>query len=239
MPVLKTSLDGGQTWIPMTIGMVGPTGPTGPQGPPGTGINLKGSKPTVAQLPSSGNTTGDTWLVEENGHLYVWSSGSWADAGKIQGPQGPPGDLTLDAADSRYLRLAGGALSGDLATRAGIQFKSPSDLLGATAGFVNTQYTFGLTPSAADGAARPTHRFSYDATNSLWSFGTALVYAGALSVGGAVTIAGKATSTATAANDGATTLTTKGYVDAKQVVVAAKPGSASGYSEGTLIIVAP
>lgn len=239
MSVLKTSLDGGATWIPVNIGVLGPDGPQGPQGPPGNGIQLKGSKPTVAQLPGSGNTTGDNWLVEADGHMYSWNGSSWVDAGNIRGPQGPPGELTLVDADARYLRQAGGTLTGDMTTRSTVTFKSPADLLGAVAGFINTQYTFAVTPSDAAGAARTNHRMSYDATNNQWTVGTAGLAAGLMSVAGAVSITGKATSAATISTDAATTLVTKGYVDAKQVVVAAKPGSASGYAEGTLIIVAP
>ena len=50
---------------------------------------LKGSKPTVGDLPSIDNTEGDGWLV--NGVLYVWSGTSWTNAGNIQGPQGEMG----------------------------------------------------------------------------------------------------------------------------------------------------
>jgi hypothetical protein len=239
MAVLKTSLDGGQTWIPMTIGSNGPQGPVGPQGPPGTGVNLKGAKPDVGQLPVSGNTLGDNWLVEADGHLYSWSGSQWVDAGRIQGPQGVPGDLTLGAADARYLRLVGGVIDGDVSVIGQVKNHSPSNVLGAATGFLSTQYTFSVTPSAADGTPRENHRLSYDAVNSLWTFSGALLYAGSLSVGSTVAITGKATSAATVAGDATTTLTTKGYVDAKQTVVAAKPASASGYAEGTLIIVAP
>ena len=61
-------------------GIIGPTGPastvagpTGPTGAQGQGIVIKGSVPTVGDLPSTGNTSGDTYIVQSNGHLYVWS----------------------------------------------------------------------------------------------------------------------------------------------------------------------
>lgn len=239
MAVLKTSLDGGQTWIPMTIGSNGPQGPVGPQGPPGTGVNLKGAKPDVGQLPVSGNTLGDNWLVEADGHLYSWSGSQWVDAGRIQGPQGIPGDLTLGAADARYLRLAGGTVDGDVSIVGVVEHRSPSSLLGAAVGFLSTQYTYCVTPSDATGSPRSSHRFVYDATAGTWSTSSAGMSVPSLAVSGAVAVTGKVTSAATIAGDTATTLTTKGYVDAKQVVVATKPPSASGYAEGTLIIVAP
>lgn len=78
-------------------GPTGAQGPTGATGPAGTGINLKGSVPTAADLPPSGNTTGDGWIAEDTGHLWVWDSTAWVDVGAIvgppgeQGPEGPAG----------------------------------------------------------------------------------------------------------------------------------------------------
>jgi len=82
-----------------TGGPPGPQGPQGIQGPPGpqgaagTGINMKGTVPTVAALPPTGNTNGDAYTVLADGNLYVWSSGSssWINNGPIQGPPGPAG----------------------------------------------------------------------------------------------------------------------------------------------------
>ena len=75
------------------VGPEGPQGPTGPQGAAGTGINVKGTVPDAASLPSSGNTAGDAWVTANDSHLHVWSapSGPWADLGPIQGPAGPTG----------------------------------------------------------------------------------------------------------------------------------------------------
>ena len=81
-------------------GPTGPAGPAGSQGPQGdkgdkgdTGasINVKGTKATVAALPAVGNYLGDAWVVDEDGHLYIWNGGGWTDAGTFQGPQGPAG----------------------------------------------------------------------------------------------------------------------------------------------------
>lgn len=72
-------------------GIQGPQGATGPQGPPGTGINLKGTVPTTAALPATGNKKGDAWLVSGTGHMWVWSGTAWVDAGSVQGPPGPQG----------------------------------------------------------------------------------------------------------------------------------------------------
>jgi len=54
-------------------GGIGPAGPVGPTGPAGTGINMKGTVPTVADLPATGNTVGDGWVVLADGNVYVWS----------------------------------------------------------------------------------------------------------------------------------------------------------------------
>jgi hypothetical protein len=38
-------------------------------------INLKGHVPTVADLPQTGNETGDAYIVDADGRLYVWREG--------------------------------------------------------------------------------------------------------------------------------------------------------------------
>ena len=38
----------------------------------GTVFDLKGSKPTVADLPETGNTIGDVWYVENESVGYIW-----------------------------------------------------------------------------------------------------------------------------------------------------------------------
>jgi hypothetical protein len=75
------------------MGPQGPQGATGAQGPAGTGINLKGSVPDAAQLPTAGNTQGDAWVASDTMHLWFWetTSGPWVDLGPIQGPAGPTG----------------------------------------------------------------------------------------------------------------------------------------------------
>ena len=72
-------------------GPAGPQGPTGAQGPAGAGVSIKGSVPTEADLPTTGNQVGDGWIVEATGHLWVWNGTVWTDAGLIQGPAGPAG----------------------------------------------------------------------------------------------------------------------------------------------------
>lgn len=55
----------------------------------GTSIHIKGHVPTVQKLPTT-HLDGDAYVVDANGHLYMWSdeSGSWVDIGVFQGEAG-------------------------------------------------------------------------------------------------------------------------------------------------------
>lgn len=46
-----------------------------------TVMNYKGTKATVAQLPSSGNKQGDVWHVTENDGEYAWNGTTWEELG--------------------------------------------------------------------------------------------------------------------------------------------------------------
>lgn len=72
-------------------GEKGDTGDTGPTGPRGEGLTILGTVATVGDLPPTGNTEADAYIVTADGHLYIWSLGTpdyWLDAGQIQGPPG-------------------------------------------------------------------------------------------------------------------------------------------------------
>jgi len=77
----------------------GEKGDKGDKGDPGTGVVIKGSVPDSGSLPPTGNTPGDGYITEDDGHLWVWDGDSWVDAGLIQGPPGdtgpagPPGPI--------------------------------------------------------------------------------------------------------------------------------------------------
>lgn len=55
----------------------------------GTSIHIKGHVSTVQNLPTT-HEDGDAYVVDANGHLYIWSdeSGSWVDIGVFQGEAG-------------------------------------------------------------------------------------------------------------------------------------------------------
>lgn len=42
----------------------------------------KGSVATTANLPSSGNTNGDVWNVEQSGMNYAWNGSAWDALGE-------------------------------------------------------------------------------------------------------------------------------------------------------------
>ena len=71
----------GTTWVSLK----------GPKGDPGVAATIKGTKALIVDLPTEGNTTGDGWIVEENGDLYVWSGTTFTNVGKIVGPAGQDG----------------------------------------------------------------------------------------------------------------------------------------------------
>ena len=80
-------------------GPQGPAGPAGAKGDTGDGIQLKGSADSVNDLPTTGNTDGDTYLVA--GHLYIWKNNAWNDGGELQGPAGESAyQVWLDAGNT-------------------------------------------------------------------------------------------------------------------------------------------
>lgn len=74
----------------------GATGARGEKGDTGAGLTIKGELNSPAELPATG-VEGDAYLIA--GDLYVWTGGTWANVGNIQGPkgdqgnQGPKGDV--------------------------------------------------------------------------------------------------------------------------------------------------
>ena len=92
LPFIVKGDTGADSTVP---GPQGPIGPQGPQGPQGIGVTLKGGVPLIANLPSTGNSLNDAYIVDADGDLYVWNGSSWYSAGQIVGPQGPQGPQGL------------------------------------------------------------------------------------------------------------------------------------------------
>jgi hypothetical protein len=57
-------------------GPQGGQGPTGPQGDPGPGFRFRGSVPTRSELPESGQVIGDSWYIEDEGMMVIWTGAS-------------------------------------------------------------------------------------------------------------------------------------------------------------------
>ena len=72
-------------------GAQGPQGVEGPQGVAGTGITMQGSVATSGDLPASGNTQGDAYIVQADDSLWIWDGTAWVSGGSIQGPPGSQG----------------------------------------------------------------------------------------------------------------------------------------------------
>ena len=58
-------------------------------GSDGTSVNILGSVDSESELPATGNSPGDGYLI--NGVLFVWNGTGWENVGNIQGPQGEQG----------------------------------------------------------------------------------------------------------------------------------------------------
>ena len=79
-------------------GPVGPAGAQGAAGADGTSIKILGTKPTVGDLPATGDAVGDLWIIDQTGggatagDGYVWTDGgAWLNIGPLRGPEGIQG----------------------------------------------------------------------------------------------------------------------------------------------------
>ena len=71
-------------------------GDKGDTGKDGTSVTIKGSKTAQGDLPLTGNTVGDGYII--NGDLWVWDGTKFNNVGPIQGPKGDPGIQGLPGA---------------------------------------------------------------------------------------------------------------------------------------------
>ena len=86
-----------------TNGIDGQDGAQGVAGADGTSINILGTVANCSGLPTSGNTSGDLYVLDADdagcsygagtaGDGYVWTSGNtWLNIGPLRGPQGIQG----------------------------------------------------------------------------------------------------------------------------------------------------
>lgn len=153
----------GPRGLPGQDGSQGPQGERGPKGDPGQdgrGIEIAGSVPTYADLPSDlgAGDAGKGYLVEASGLLYVWSGTAFPTQGGgvafrgpvgpegpqgIEGPRGPQGEIGPEG--PRGLKGDTGA-KGDTGQRGSKWFTGagvPSGVTGAVAGDMYLDTTTG------------------------------------------------------------------------------------------------
>lgn len=77
------------------------TGNAGAPGADGAGIEIAGSVPTYAALPSGlgSGDAGKAYLVQADGRLYIWDGSSWPADGAGVEFRGPKGDAGTDGSD--------------------------------------------------------------------------------------------------------------------------------------------
>lgn len=84
----------GQQSLGSVRGPQGEQGAPGEKGEDGTGVNIKGSVETSAELPPTGED-GDAYIVKDTGNLWVWDAetSAFVDTGaQVKGPKGDKGD---------------------------------------------------------------------------------------------------------------------------------------------------
>lgn len=67
------------------------------RGADGTSISLKGTVSNVSQLPTTGNVTGDAYIIGQN--LYVWDGTNWQNVGQFKGNDGTSSYLHMKYSD--------------------------------------------------------------------------------------------------------------------------------------------
>jgi hypothetical protein len=82
------SANGGEGIAPTDVDYWDIIASKGEEGPAGSSILIKGQVANVGNLPTTGNTVNDAWIVTADGHLYIWDGTEFIDSGNVQGPPG-------------------------------------------------------------------------------------------------------------------------------------------------------
>lgn len=78
-------------------------GSKGEDGEDGRSVRIRGSLSSESELPTTGNTEADGFLI--NGNLYVWDGTAWNNVGSIKGDKGDKGDNGQDGADAPFYEI--------------------------------------------------------------------------------------------------------------------------------------
>jgi len=131
----------------------------GSRGEPGRALSIKGTKPTVADLPAPG-VEGDLWLVGGDG--YAWDASAtppaYVNVGKVQGPAGPQGlkgDKGTDGAKGDAGSSATVAV-GNVSTGTAGSTAHVTNTGTASAAILNFTIPAGLTGAAGPAGPAPT-----------------------------------------------------------------------------------
>jgi hypothetical protein len=170
----------------VTYWQVVAAGAKGDAGKDGTSVKILGTLSSTTELPTSGNTQGDGYLI--NGELYVWDGSKWNNVGSIKGDKGDTGDKGDDGMDAPYYEIRyaknGSTTSAPSLTKTAL---NPSGWT-TTQPSVSTGYYMWMTiaKKTADGSSlieqwsKPIRITPYDGTDGK-SYAPVMVYRGVYS----------------------------------------------------------
>ena len=171
----------------VTYWQVVAAGAKGDAGKDGTSVKILGTLSSTTELPTSGNTQGDGYLI--NGELYVWDGSKWNNVGSIKGDKGDTGDKGDDGMDAPYYEIRyaknGSTTSAPSLTKTAL---NPSGWT-TTQPSVSTGYYLWMTiaKKTADGSSlieqwsKPIRITPYDGTDGKNGSSPVMVYRGVYS----------------------------------------------------------
>lgn len=171
----------------VTYWQVVAAGAKGDAGKDGTSVKILGTLSSTTELPTSGNTQGDGYLI--NGELYVWDGSKWNNVGSIKGDKGDTGDKGDDGIDAPYYEIRyaknGSTTSAPSLTKTAL---NPSGWT-TTQPSVSTGYYLWMTiaKKTADGSSlieqwsKPIRITPYDGTDGKNGSSPVMVYRGVYS----------------------------------------------------------
>lgn len=111
----------------------GDKGDRGEKGDQGTGIAIKGSVPTAADLDTVTNpAAGDAVIAQDSGLLHIYDGAAWGEGQQFRGPQGLPGEQGETGLQGPANTLSIGTVATGASPAAGIRGASPNQILDLT-----------------------------------------------------------------------------------------------------------